>query len=109
MKKSPRKIIFLTGTRADFGKLKPLMIRIQKDPAFRVQTFVTGMHMLKKYGETHKEVNKSGIKNIYKFSMEIPTFMEIILRIKIYYCITRKLTLQSSARIMLLIFVTHHV
>ena len=67
MKKSPRKIIFLTGTRADFGKLKPLMIRIQKDPAFRVQTFVTGMHMLKKYGETHKEVNKSGIKNIYKF------------------------------------------
>ena len=67
MKKSPRKIIFLTGTRADFGKLKPLMIRIQKDPVFRVQTFVTGMHMLKKYGETHKEVNKSGIKNIYKF------------------------------------------
>lgn len=67
MKKIQRKILFLTGTRADFGKLKPLILKIQKDSAFEVTVFVTGMHMLAKYGETHKEVDKSGIKNIYKF------------------------------------------
>jgi UDP-N-acetylglucosamine 2-epimerase (hydrolysing) len=67
MKKKIKKILFLTGTRADFGKIKPLILRLQKDKEFNVTIFVTGMHMLEKYGETHVEVNKSGIKNIYKY------------------------------------------
>ena len=67
MKKKIKKILFLTGTRADFGKIKPLILRLQKDKEFVVTIFVTGMHMLEKYGETHIEVDKSGIKNIYKF------------------------------------------
>ena len=29
-----RKIVFLTGTRADFGKLKSLMYKIQNDENF---------------------------------------------------------------------------
>jgi UDP-N-acetylglucosamine 2-epimerase (hydrolysing) len=67
MKKKIKRILFLTGTRADFGKIKPLILRLQKDKDFNVTIFVTGMHMLEKYGETHVEVNKSGIKNIYKY------------------------------------------
>ena len=67
MKKKIKKILFLTGTRADFGKIKPLILKLQKDKEFKVNIFVTGMHMLEKYGETHIEVNKSGIKNIYKY------------------------------------------
>ncbi len=67
IKKKIKKILFLTGTRADFGKIKPLILRLQRDKEFKVTIFVTGMHMLEKYGETHIEVDKSGIKNIYKF------------------------------------------
>lgn len=67
MKKKIRKIVFLSGTRADFGKLKPLILKLQKDRNFKTFIFVTGMHMLKKYGETHYEVEKSKIKNIQKF------------------------------------------
>lgn len=67
MKKATHKIVFLTGTRADFGKLKSLMLRIQKDPEFDVQIFVTGMHNLQKYGETHREIDKAGLKNVHKF------------------------------------------
>ena len=44
-----RKILFLTGTRADFGKLKPLILKLQDDESFEVSLFVTGMHMLSKY------------------------------------------------------------
>jgi UDP-N-acetylglucosamine 2-epimerase (hydrolysing) len=62
-----RKIAFLTGTRADFGKLKPLMNKIQGDPDFQMHVFVTGMHMLARYGSTHEEVEKSGFRNIHKF------------------------------------------
>ncbi len=63
-----RKILFLTGTRADFGKLKPLMKALEKEKDFEVHIFVTGMHMLAKYGNTAIEVEKSGFKNIYYFA-----------------------------------------
>lgn len=62
-----KKIVFLTGTRADYGKLKSLMWATQNDDAFEVTIFVTGMHMLAKYGHTHMEIEKAGFRNVYKF------------------------------------------
>ncbi len=62
-----RKVVFLTGTRADFGKLKPLMLALHQDNAFEVHIFVTGMHMLSKYGYTCLEVERAGFGNIYKY------------------------------------------
>lgn len=62
-----KKIVFLTGTRADFGKLKSLIKITQENPAFDVQIFVTGMHMDAQYGSTVNEVYKSGFQNIHTF------------------------------------------
>lgn len=62
-----RKLVFLTGTRADFGKLKSLMLRLQADEDFEVHVFITGMHMLSKYGSTWSEVVKAGVLNTYSF------------------------------------------
>ena len=62
-----KKILFLTGTRADYGKLKSLMKRVETDSNFELHVFVTGMHMLSKYGSTYHEVEKDGFKNIYKY------------------------------------------
>ena len=62
-----KRILYLTGTRADFGKLKPLMKKLDDDPDFEVHIFVTGMHMLSKYGYTVDEVKKCGFRNIYNF------------------------------------------
>ena len=41
-----RKIVFLTGTRADYGKLKSLMKKVEESNKFELHVFVTGMHML---------------------------------------------------------------
>ena len=62
-----KKIVFLTGTRADYGKLKSLMKKVEESEDFELHVFVTGMHMLKKYGSTYHEVEKDGFKNIYKY------------------------------------------
>jgi UDP-N-acetylglucosamine 2-epimerase (hydrolysing) len=62
-----KKIVFLTGTRADFGKLKSLIEITRKDPLFEVHIFVTGMHMLREYGYTLIEVEKCGYANIHTF------------------------------------------
>jgi UDP-N-acetylglucosamine 2-epimerase (hydrolysing) len=62
-----KKIVFLTGTRADFGKLKSLISICQNSSEFEVHIFVTGMHMNSLYGSTVDEVIKAGFKNIYKY------------------------------------------
>jgi len=62
-----KRIIFLTGTRADFGKVKSLMKITQDNNNFDLHIFATGMHMNSKYGKTVNEIYKSGFKNIYQF------------------------------------------
>jgi UDP-N-acetylglucosamine 2-epimerase (hydrolysing) len=62
-----KKLLFLTGTRADFGKIKSLMRICQNNKDFEVDIFATGMHMHHQYGYTVKEIEKSGFKNIYKY------------------------------------------
>ena len=64
---SKKNILFLTGTRADFGKIKSLIRICDSDNFFKVHVFVTGMHMQKLYGYTVDEVIKSGFKNIFKY------------------------------------------
>ncbi|WP_050183306.1 UDP-N-acetylglucosamine 2-epimerase [Domibacillus robiginosus] len=62
-----KKVLFLTGTRADYGKIKSLMKQVEVSERFELHIFVTGMHMLSKYGSTWKEIDKDGFKNIYHF------------------------------------------
>lgn len=61
------RIIFLTGTRADYGKMKSLIRALIDCDQFDVHIFATGMHMLSKYGSTYKEIVKDGFPNIYTF------------------------------------------
>ncbi|MFC3095066.1 UDP-N-acetylglucosamine 2-epimerase (hydrolyzing) [Alteromonas sediminis] len=62
-----RKITFITGTRADFGKLKSLITILQNDPKYHVDVFATGMHLNTMYGGTIDEIHKSGIKNVFPY------------------------------------------
>lgn len=62
-----KKIAFLTGTRADFGKMKSLIKVLQNDNNFETLIFATGMHMNPLYGLTIDEIYKSGFKNIFQY------------------------------------------
>ena len=74
-----RKIVFLTGTRADFGKLASLMDIIESNDSFECHIFVTGMHTLEKYGNTFDEVQKKGYKNITIFENQTNTILQDII------------------------------
>ncbi len=50
-----KKLIFITGTRADYGKLEPLALAALEQK-HEVYFFVTGMHLIEKYGLTTIEV-----------------------------------------------------
>lgn len=60
-----KKIVFITGTRADYGKLKPLIKSLDENSNFEVYVFVCGMHLLERFGSTYNEVLKDSYKNIY--------------------------------------------
>ncbi len=62
-----KRVLFLTGTRADFGKIKALMLALEAEKNFELHVFVTGMHMLAKYGYTFEEVERVSFSNIYKY------------------------------------------
>lgn len=63
-----KNILFLSGTRADYGKIKPLMKEIIKNKKFSVNILATGMHLSKRHGYTFNEIKKDFEKKIiFKF------------------------------------------
>ncbi len=62
-----RRVVFVTGTRADFGKLKPLMRVLGESGGFELTAFTTGMHLLARHGLTVNEVIKSGLAEVFPF------------------------------------------
>ena len=63
-----KKILFLSGTRADYGKIKSLIKAIKKSNKYELYLFITGMHLEKKYGYTIQEIENSEFsKAIFPF------------------------------------------
>ncbi len=60
-----KRIVFITGTRADYGKMKSLMQILENSENFEVYVFVCGMHLSKTFGCTYGEVINDGYANIH--------------------------------------------
>ncbi|MDE2791194.1 MAG: UDP-N-acetylglucosamine 2-epimerase [Paracoccaceae bacterium] len=74
-----RRLVFVTGTRADFGKIRPLA-EAARDRGFRIGFFVTGMHMLERYGLTKIEVNRVDNVDVFEFlNQQLTDGQEMIL------------------------------
>lgn len=55
-----KKICVVTGTRAEYGLLKPVIKRIQKDSELELCLVATGMHLSPEFGLTYKEIEEDG-------------------------------------------------
>ncbi len=66
------KIAIVTATRAEYGILKPLIMKLNNDEDIELQLLVTGTHLSEKYGNTQMEIEKDGFP-IYK---RIPILVE---------------------------------
>jgi UDP-N-acetylglucosamine 2-epimerase (non-hydrolysing)/GDP/UDP-N,N'-diacetylbacillosamine 2-epimerase (hydrolysing) len=58
-------VTITTGTRAEYGILRPILKKITKEKKLQLFLIVTGMHLSKKHGMTVNEIKKDGFK-IYK-------------------------------------------
>ncbi len=67
-----KRIAFLTGTRADYGKIKPLMEAMSKNSKHEIHILVTGMHLLEKYGMTVNHVMEDHLGKIHLLPNQHP-------------------------------------
>ena len=56
------KISIISSTRADFGLLKNLIIKLKREKKFLVSTIIGGSHFSKRFGYTFKEIIENKIK-----------------------------------------------
>jgi len=66
-----RTIAVVTGTRAEYGYLKPLMDAINKDQDLQLIPLITGMHLLPSFGKTC-DIVKKDFPNSFTIPMELP-------------------------------------
>ncbi|SLM30977.1 UDP-N-acetyl-D-glucosamine 2-epimerase, UDP-hydrolysing [Desulfamplus magnetovallimortis] len=55
-----RKIAVFTGTRAEYGLLRPLLSRLKASETVNLKLIVSGMHLAPEFGLTFKEIEKDG-------------------------------------------------
>lgn len=55
-----KKVCIVTGSRAEYDLFYPLLKELGKEPAFRTQIAVTGMHLSPRYGSTYRQILRDG-------------------------------------------------
>ena len=56
-----RSVLYISGSRADYGPARGVLRAIQSDPALELSILVTGMHLDPTHGETWNEIANDGL------------------------------------------------
>lgn len=67
-----RKVCYITGTRADFGLMTPVLRAIETAPDLALSIAATGMHLSERYGLTVRDIEKEG----FPIAARIPVKLE---------------------------------
>lgn len=68
-----KKLCVVTGSRAEYSLLKPVMLRILEDKECELLLIVAGMHLDTRYGITEQEIIKDGFSIQEKIEMNLAT------------------------------------
>lgn len=55
-----RKILYISGTRADYGLIQSTLRNIDNYPELQLEIIATGMHLMEEFGTTVNEIKKDG-------------------------------------------------
>ena len=61
-----RKVLYISGTRADYGPARRLLLKIQEHSEFELGILVTGMHLDPSHGDTWTEIEEDGLNIVEK-------------------------------------------
>lgn len=64
-----KRVCIVTGTRAEYGLLKPVIEKVYKSDELILQLVVTGMHLSLEFGLTYREIEEDGYPIASKIEM----------------------------------------
>jgi GDP/UDP-N,N'-diacetylbacillosamine 2-epimerase (hydrolysing) len=73
MADAPRRITYLSGTRADFGLMERTLQAVAATPGLQLDIAVTGMHLSAEHGHTVDEVRASGLSVAAEIPLDMRT------------------------------------
>lgn len=72
MRRNKKKISVVTATRAEYGLLRPLLLRLLDCEEWELQLLVTGTHLAKEFGNTYREIEEDQIPIFRKIPIMEP-------------------------------------
>lgn len=72
MRKNMKKIVYITGTRADYGLMRSTLRSIEKQHNLDLSLIVTGMHLSHEFGYTMQEIERDN----FKIAAKIPALFD---------------------------------
>jgi GDP/UDP-N,N'-diacetylbacillosamine 2-epimerase (hydrolysing) len=66
------KLAVITSSRADYGLLRPFLLKANKDPFFNLKLIATGSHLSKDFGYTYKEIENDHLPIFSKIKIIQP-------------------------------------
>ena len=57
-----KKVVYISGTRADYGLMKPVLTGINENPNLDLEIIATGMHLMPEFGNSINIIQKDGFK-----------------------------------------------
>lgn len=68
-----RRIVYVSGTRADFGLMRLALQSMAADARLDVRVLVTGMHLCEEFGATWREVEAAGLPIAARVPVDVTT------------------------------------
>lgn len=72
-----KKIMVVTGSRGEWGYIRPILHLIDQRDDVEYVLVVTNMHLLPAYGNSYKEIENDGFKIHYKVNMSLDGYSHI--------------------------------
>lgn len=72
-----KKIMIITGSRGEWGYIRPILKLIEKRDDVEAVLVVTNMHLLPAYGNSYKEIENDGFHIDYKVHMSLDGYSHV--------------------------------
>lgn len=66
-----KKILYVSGSRAEYGIMKRLLLKLYLDKNVDLSIIATGMHLNKRYGSTYKQIEEDGLPIEQKVNINV--------------------------------------
>ena len=71
------RILFVTGSRGEWGYIRPILRLIEKDPELEYELCVTNMHLLPNFGSSEEEIKNDGFEIKHRVFMSLDSYNHI--------------------------------